>query len=75
MTSLGGSLFQLFIPLVCLFALLVHARDTFGGAVALWWFGQNFFDLAPYINDARSLSLPPVGGNFGNSSPHGFHDW
>lgn len=74
-TSLGGSLFQLLVPLVCLFTFLVQTRDTFGASVALWWFGQNFFDLAPYINDARSLSLPLVGGNFGHSSPYGFHDW
>ena len=32
-------------------------------------------DMAPYINDARSLSLPLLGGNTGYSSPYGFHDW
>jgi hypothetical protein len=43
--------------------------------VCAWWFGENFLDIAPYINDARSLSLPLLGGNFGDSSPYGFHDW
>jgi hypothetical protein len=32
-------------------------------------------DLAPYINDARSLTLPLLGGNTGKTSPFGFHDW
>jgi len=32
-------------------------------------------DLAPYIDDARSLSMPLLGGNTGQTSPYGFHDW
>ena len=32
-------------------------------------------DLAPYINDARSLTLPLIGGNTGQTCPYGFHDW
>ena len=75
MTSLGGTLGQCLMPLICLSVLLLKTRDCFGAAMALWWFGQNLFDIAPYINDARSLSLPLVGGNFGYSSPYGFHDW
>jgi hypothetical protein len=75
MASLGGSLGQLLMPLVCLGVLLVKTRDPFGAAVSLWWFGQNFLDIAPYIDDARSLSLPLLGGNTGESSPYGFHDW
>ena len=75
MTSLGGSLSQLLVPLVCLVAFTVFQRDTFAASVSLWWFGENFMDLAPYINDARSLTLPLVGGNVGHSSPYGFHDW
>jgi len=73
--SLGGSLGQLSMPLICLVVLLVKTRDAFGASVCLCWFGSNFIDLAPYINDARSLTLPLVGGNFGHSSPYGFHDW
>lgn len=73
--SLGGTLGQLLMPLICLGVLLVKTRDPFGAAVALWWFGQNFLDIAPYINDARAGQLPLVGGNFGHSSPYGFHDW
>lgn len=74
-TSLGGTIAQLLMPVICLVVLLFQTRDPFGGAVCLWWFGENLLDVAPYIDDARSLSLPLVGGNFGYSSPYGFHDW
>jgi len=75
MASLGGTLGQFLMPLICFTVLLIKTRDTFGASVTLWWFGQNFFDIAPYVNDARSLNLPLVGGNVGHSSPYGFHDW
>ncbi|MGD2100151.1 MAG: zinc ribbon domain-containing protein [Desulfobacterales bacterium] len=75
MTSLGGSLGQLLMPLVCLVVFLIKTRDTFAAAFTMWWFGENFLDLAPYINDARSLTLPLLGGNSGRTSPYGFHDW
>jgi hypothetical protein len=74
-TSLGGSLSQLLMPILCLAVFLLKTRDTFASSFALWWFGENFVDLAPYINDARSLTLPLVGGNTGRTSPYGFHDW
>jgi hypothetical protein len=32
-------------------------------------------DLAPYINDARSLSMPLLGGNTVRNSSYGFHNW
>jgi hypothetical protein len=73
--SLGGTLGQLLMPCICLIVLLLKTKDPFGASVALWWLGQNFMDMAPYINDARSLTLPLVGGNTGDSSPYGFHDW
>jgi hypothetical protein len=75
MATLGGSLGQLLMPLVCLAVFLFKTRDTFAAAFALWWFGESFMDLAPYINDARSLTLALLGGNTGRTSPYGFHDW
>ena len=74
-TSLGGTLGQLLMPLICMCVLLIKTRDPFGASVAFWWFGENFLDIAPYINDARAGQLPLLGGNFGHSSPYGFHDW
>lgn len=74
-TSMGGSLFQLMMPVICGIVLLIKTRDPFGASCCLWWLGENFMDLAPYINDARTLTLPLIGGNTGQSSPYGFHDW
>lgn len=73
--SLGGTLGQLLMPLICLGVLLAKTRDPYGASVALWWLGENFLDIAPYINDARTGALPLLGGNTGHSAPYGFHDW
>ena len=69
----GGSLGQVVMPVICLGAFLFY-RNPFAASVALWWTGQNFMDLAPYINDARALVLPLLGGNIGSDNPD-FHDW
>ena len=73
MTSLGGSLGQLLMPMVCGTVLILTRRDSFGGSVCLWWFGQNFIDIAPYINDARALRLILLGGVTGRETDG--HDW
>ncbi len=73
-TMLGGSLMQLIVPVVCLITLLLWTRDTFGAAVCLWWLGQSFIDLAPYIGDARALRLPLLGGFTGREVAD-YHDW
>lgn len=69
----GGTLGQIVMPLICLAAFLFY-RNPFAGSVALWWTGQSFMDIAPYINDARALQLPLLGGNIGEDNPD-FHDW
>ncbi len=71
---LGGTLGQLFMPLTCFLVLLLKTRDTFGAAVSMWWFGENFMDIAPYINDARALKLMLLGGVTGRNAI-GYHDW
>ncbi len=71
--SLGGSLTQVLVPLVCLGTFLVKTRDTFGAAVALWWAGQSLMDVAPYIADARALRIVLLGGHTG-AEVEG-HDW
>lgn len=73
--SLGGTMGQLLMPAVCMGVLLLQTRDPFAGSVCLWWVGENFMDIAPYINDARAGVMPLLGGNTGQSSPYGFHDW
>jgi hypothetical protein len=75
MASLGGTLGQLLIPLTCLLVLLLKTKDPFGASVSLWWFGENFLDIAPYINDARNQELVLLGGITGREADYGYHDW
>lgn len=72
MTILGGSLFQLLIPLLCASTLLWTNRDTFGAGLGVWWTGVSLLDLAPYIYDAREPQLIMLGGHTGEDGPH---DW
>jgi len=73
--SMGGSLGQLIMPLVCTLVLLIKTRDTFGASIGLWWTGESLLDMAPYMADARVMLLQLLGGNTGASAPYGFHDW
>jgi hypothetical protein len=73
MTSLGGSLTQFLIPLVCMATFVVKNRDLYAAAVALWWAGENLVDIAPYVADARALQLILLGGHTG-AEVEG-HDW
>jgi hypothetical protein len=70
---LGGTLGQLLMPIICMGALLITTRNTFGASASLWWLGQNFMDIAPYINDARALELVLIGGVTGRDTDG--HDW
>src|SRR5439155_387692 len=72
MTILGGSLMQVLVPAICAGALLFQTRDRFGAALCIWWMGENLLDLAPYINDARSLQLMLLGGPAAEVEGH---DW
>lgn len=71
--TLGGSLMQVLMPMVVMVVFLIKTRDPVGGAVGLWWAGQNLMDLAPYINDARDLNLTLLGGYTGKEVEG--HDW
>ncbi len=66
MHFLGGTLLQLALPL--LFAGSFFRRgDRFAAYVVCWWAAQNLWNISVYMRDARSQSLPLVGG--------GEHDW
>jgi len=58
---LGGSLFQCLMPLILVVYFLRWQQQPFSAAMCLWWCGQNFIDVAPYIADARAMALPLVG--------------
>mgnify|MGYP000259135539 CR=1 FL=1 len=74
MMFLGGSAFQVLLPLGLMVAFLVMNKDGFSGSACLWWAGQSMKDVAPYIADARALRLPLLGGGTGADNP-GTHDW
>jgi hypothetical protein len=73
MMTLGGSLLQVIVPMVCAVVFLTKTRDPFAASAALWWAGQSLMDLAPYIADARALQLVLLGGRTG-AEVEG-HDW
>lgn len=65
-TVYGGTLFQLVFPLAV--AWHFHrAGNPVGLAAALVWLGENLFNIARYMADARVQELPLVGS--------GDHDW
>ncbi|RPI27299.1 MAG: hypothetical protein EHM61_08900 [Acidobacteria bacterium] len=62
----GGTLMQLLIPIGI--AVHFYRRDErYSAAATLFWIGQNLFNIAVYVGDARAQVLPLVGG--------GIHDW
>lgn len=63
---LGGTIFQLAVPAVC----LVHLRRrgaNLGWQLCLFWLGENLLNISIYAGDAIRQALPLVGG--------GEHDW
>ena len=69
MMVLGGSLFQLLLPLGIAAAFIVKRRDNFGAALCIWWTSVSLVDLSPYIYDALQPQLPLIGGDAV------LHDW
>jgi hypothetical protein len=63
---LGGTLFQLIMPSAFV-VYFMRRGDRHAASVALWWVGQNFWNISVYAADARTEALPLVGG--------GEHDW
>ena len=74
MTLLGGSLFQILLPLVFGGIFLVKNRDPFAAAVMLWCSGVAIMDVAPYIYDAREPQHVLLTGRTGDTGSHDFID-
>ncbi len=73
LTTAGGTIFQIGIPLAAGAYLLHKQRDPFGAAVCVFWLGTALFGAGVYAADARAQALPLV-------SPFGpvdsdSHDW
>jgi hypothetical protein len=73
MMVLGGSLFQLALPLGISIAFYVKNRDNFGASLGLWLTSVSLVDLSPYIYDALYPQLVLLGGRTG--AEDGPHDW
>src|SRR5688572_9541122 len=65
---LGGSLFQVLVPLAFVAYFLVR-RDTFAASVVLGWVATSLCNVALYVGDARAQELPLLGGE------NAIHDW
>jgi len=65
-TVYGGTLFQLAFPLAAAWHFY-RAANASGTAAAIVWLGENLFNIARYMADARARQLPLVG--------NGEHDW
>ena len=72
MTVLGGSLFQVLMPLIAGATMLLQQRDAFAAGLGVWWAGASLVDLSSYIHDAADPVLPLIGGGTGADR---FHDW
>jgi hypothetical protein len=73
LTTAGGTIFQLGIPIAAGAYLLHKRRDPFGAAVCVFWLGTALVGAGIYAADARAQALPLV-------SPFGpvdvdSHDW
>jgi hypothetical protein len=73
MQVLGGTLGQWLVPFIVLCAFVIK-RNPFGAVVGLWWTGESFMDIAPYMDDARAGQLMLLGGVTG-SEVEDYHDW
>ena len=65
-TALGGTLFQLIVPVAFALSFLLRG-DRHAASVMAWWVGQNCVNIGRYMADAVVQELPLVGG--------GEHDW
>ncbi|MFA6971189.1 MAG: hypothetical protein WC208_07285 [Gallionella sp.] len=66
LTVYGGTLGQLMFPLTAGFSFY-RQRAALSFAFAVLWLGENLFNIAVYMADARAQILPLVG--------NGEHDW
>jgi hypothetical protein len=70
LSILGGSMFQILLPLGLTYVFYFREENPFAASVTLWWVGQNLTDVALYISDAGARSLPLIGGMSEEA-----HDW
>ncbi|MCC6770415.1 MAG: hypothetical protein IT360_04305 [Gemmatimonadaceae bacterium] len=66
--TLGGSLFQVIIPVTFVFYFF-RRRQRFAASIVTAWVATSLLNVALYISDARAQALPLLGGD------DTVHDW
>jgi len=61
----GGTIMQLFIPLLFIIAFCMK-KDFFASGFSTLWFGESFINVGYYVADARAQDLELLAGE---------HDW
>lgn len=74
MMLLGGTLFQVMMPLGLGAYFIVRNRDPFAGSLMLWWAAAGVMDSAPYIYDAWKPQHVLLTGRTGDTGAHDFID-
>jgi hypothetical protein len=74
MTLLGGSLFQVLLPVIFGAIFVVKNRDPFAASVMLWWAAVAVMDVAPYVYDAFQPQHILLTGRTGDNGAHDFID-
>ena len=72
-TVAGGTLFQLFIPVLVAW-LFWRQRDIYAVTVAIFWLGSSLVDTGIYAADASVQLLPRV-SPWGGEDDVFSHDW
>ncbi len=70
MSIAGGSIFQIFAPVIGI-GMLLYQRDYFGISVVGCWLSFSFYHMATYMADAQIMQLPLF--NIGGGDT--YHDW
>lgn len=65
---LGGSLTQLFIPLMFVIFYFIKKQKVLF-QISTIWFAESMMNVSVYISDSRAMALPLLGGN------KVIHDW
>ena len=66
---LGGSLTQIFIPIIFIVYFFLFQMQMFSASILLFWLSQNILNVARYVGDAVTMQLPLIGGE------NVIHDW
>jgi len=66
---LGGSFFQILVPVVFVIYFLLWKKEYFSSSILLLWVGHSVINVAKYMSDAINQNLPLLGGEAV------IHDW